>query len=146
MYVIFHSGRLHRQFVPISKILKPVLNECVTPVTCYWSLALLLRDGDELMLVFKVNFAWFQLILKCTHRKLWSERDQYLQKFHPPLKMLVPIWKALCMFTNSDSISASVVLRPDDFQKDVVEDGVVESWIAHGNYSLKLFLASDIWR
>jgi hypothetical protein len=57
MYVIFHSGRLHRQFVPISKILKPVLNECVTPVTCYWSLALLLRDGDELMLVFKVNFA-----------------------------------------------------------------------------------------
>ncbi|RLM92001.1 uncharacterized protein C2845_PM08G04450 [Panicum miliaceum] len=35
-------GRVHRKFVPTGKILRPVLNECVTPVTCYWSLALLL--------------------------------------------------------------------------------------------------------
>ena len=49
------SGRSVRRFVPIDKILKPLLNECVTPVTCYWSLALILRDEDELMLVFKVN-------------------------------------------------------------------------------------------
>jgi phosphatidylinositol glycan class H protein len=65
IYVIFHSGRVHRQFVPVSKLLKPLLNECVTPVTCYWSLAVLLRDEDELMLVFKVNLACFQMILKC---------------------------------------------------------------------------------
>ncbi|XP_044974936.1 uncharacterized protein LOC123442838 isoform X4 [Hordeum vulgare subsp. vulgare] len=49
----FWSGRVHRKFMPIGKILKPVLNECVTPVTCYWSLALLLRDEDETMLVFQ---------------------------------------------------------------------------------------------
>lgn len=49
----FWSGRVHRQFVPIGKILKPVLNECVTPVTCYWSLALLVRDEDKITLVCK---------------------------------------------------------------------------------------------
>uniref|UniRef100_A0A0E0HA30 Phosphatidylinositol N-acetylglucosaminyltransferase subunit H conserved domain-containing protein n=1 Tax=Oryza nivara TaxID=4536 RepID=A0A0E0HA30_ORYNI len=49
----FWSGRVHRRFVPIGKILKPLLNECVTPVTCYWSLALLLRDEEELRLVFQ---------------------------------------------------------------------------------------------
>ncbi|GFQ00495.1 hypothetical protein PHJA_002193500 [Phtheirospermum japonicum] len=42
-----------RHFVPIGKILKPVLNECVTPVTCYWSLSLILRGEDELLPVFK---------------------------------------------------------------------------------------------
>lgn len=52
--VFSHSGRAVRRFVPIDKILKPILNECVTPVTCYWSLAFLLHDEDELMLVFKV--------------------------------------------------------------------------------------------
>ncbi|KQK02849.1 uncharacterized protein LOC100834107 [Brachypodium distachyon] len=76
----FWSGRVHRQFVPIGKILKPVLNECVTPVTCYWSLALLVRNEDKITLVFK--------------------------KLHPPVKMLVPIWKALCAFTSSDSITS----------------------------------------
>lgn len=45
-----------RHFVPIGKILKPVINECVTPVTCYWSLALIARDEAELILVFKVRF------------------------------------------------------------------------------------------
>lgn len=77
----FWSGRVHRRFVPISKILKPLLNECVTPVTCYWSLVLLLRDEEELMLVF--------------------------QKCRPPVKMLVPIWKALCSFTSSECRSPS---------------------------------------
>ncbi|KAM3347154.1 hypothetical protein ACQJBY_021243 [Aegilops geniculata] len=82
----FWSGRVDRKFVPISKIIKPVLNECVTPVTCYWSLALLLRDEDETMLVF--------------------------QKLHPPVKLLLPIWKALCAFTNSGSISPSAHCSP----------------------------------
>lgn len=97
----FWSGRVHRQFVPVSKLLKPLLNECVTPVTCYWSLAVLLRDEDELMLVFK--------------------------KLHPPVKILVLIWKALCTFTNSDGISLSEVPRPDDLHENVDQDGAVES-------------------
>ncbi|XP_015064028.1 uncharacterized protein LOC107009240 isoform X1 [Solanum pennellii] len=59
-----------RQFVPISRILKPVLTECVTPITCYWSLSLIIRGEEELMLVFK--------------------------ELRPPVKMLAPIWKALC--------------------------------------------------
>ncbi|CAL9123304.1 unnamed protein product [Musa textilis] len=69
----YWSGRVIRRFIPISKILKPVLNECVTPVTCHWSLALILRDEDELTLVF--------------------------QKLQPPVRMLVPVWKALCAAT-----------------------------------------------
>ncbi|KAI5556261.1 hypothetical protein BDE02_18G022200 [Populus trichocarpa] len=64
------SGRIVRRFVPIDKILKPVLLECVSPITCYWSLSLLLRGEAELMLVFK--------------------------ELQPPVKMLIPIWKALC--------------------------------------------------
>ncbi|CAM0957564.1 unnamed protein product [Alopecurus aequalis] len=84
----FWSGRVDRHFVPIGKILKPLLNECVTPVTCYWSLVLLLRDEEELKLVF--------------------------QKFRPPVKMLVPIWKALCAFTNSECASRpSAVSEPN---------------------------------
>ncbi|XP_044947565.1 uncharacterized protein LOC123396820 [Hordeum vulgare subsp. vulgare] len=66
----FWSGRVHCRFVNINKIIKSVLNECVTPVTCYWSLALLLHDEDETKLVF--------------------------QKLHPPVKLLLPICKALC--------------------------------------------------
>ncbi|KAG8084897.1 hypothetical protein GUJ93_ZPchr0010g11112 [Zizania palustris] len=42
----FWSGKVHRHFVSIGKILKPELNEGVTPVTCYWSLTLFLRDED----------------------------------------------------------------------------------------------------
>ncbi|KAI3451013.1 hypothetical protein Pfo_007678 [Paulownia fortunei] len=67
---IYRSGRTVRHFVPIGKLLKPVLNECVTPVTCYWSLSLILRSEEELLLVFK--------------------------ELYPPITMLVPIWKALC--------------------------------------------------
>ncbi|KAK6125697.1 hypothetical protein DH2020_040563 [Rehmannia glutinosa] len=66
----YKSGRTVHHFVPIGKILKPVLNECVTPVTCYWSLSLILRGEEELLLVFK--------------------------ELYPPVTMLVPIWKALC--------------------------------------------------
>ncbi|KAF6982888.1 hypothetical protein CFC21_001214 [Triticum aestivum] len=84
----FWSGRVDRHFVPIGKILKPLLNECVTPVTCYWSLASLLRDEEELKLVF--------------------------QKFRPPVKMLVPIWRALCAFTDSECTSRhSAVSKPN---------------------------------
>lgn len=67
---VYRSGKTVNQFVPIDKILKPVLNECVTPVTCYWSLSLILRGEDDLLLVFK--------------------------GLYPPATMLVPIWKALC--------------------------------------------------
>lgn len=70
------SGKIIRRFVPIDKILKPALLECVTPVTCYWSLSLIVREEAELMLVFK--------------------------ELRPPVKMLVPIWKALCAATGSE--------------------------------------------
>lgn len=66
----YTSGRIIRRFIPAGEILKPVLLECVTPVTCYWSLSLLVRGKEELVLVFK--------------------------ELHPPMKMLLPIWKALC--------------------------------------------------
>ncbi|KAJ9184034.1 hypothetical protein P3X46_007818 [Hevea brasiliensis] len=75
----YRSGRIARRFVPIGKILKPVLLECVTPITCYWSLSLILRGEADLMLVFK--------------------------ELHPPMKMLVPIWKALCIACGSEESS-----------------------------------------
>ncbi|CAL4910167.1 unnamed protein product [Urochloa decumbens] len=87
----FWSGRVDRHFVPIGKILKSLINECVTPVTCYWSLALLLRDEEELLLVF--------------------------QKSRPPVKMLVPVWKALCTLTNSEHLSPSRVDKPNCSEK-----------------------------
>ncbi|XP_034916285.1 uncharacterized protein [Populus alba] len=64
------SGRIVHRFIPICKILKPVLLECASPVTCYWSLSLLLRGEAELVLVFK--------------------------ELRPHVKMLILIWKALC--------------------------------------------------
>ncbi|XP_010446912.1 PREDICTED: uncharacterized protein LOC104729652 [Camelina sativa] len=70
------SGKTVSRFIPIGKILKPVLVECVTPVTCYWSLSLFLRGEEQLTLVFK--------------------------ELRPPLKMLVPIWKALCAVIVTD--------------------------------------------
>ncbi|CAK9137032.1 unnamed protein product [Ilex paraguariensis] len=77
----YGSRKIIRRFVPISKILKPVLNECVTPVTCYWSLSLIVGGEDELTLVFK--------------------------ELNPPVKMLVPIWKALCAAIDSKGIPHS---------------------------------------
>ncbi|CAL5326484.1 unnamed protein product [Camellia sinensis] len=71
----YSSGRIIHRFIPIEKILKPVLNECVTPVTCYWNLSLIVREEEELVLVFK--------------------------ELHPPVKMLIPIWKALCAATDN---------------------------------------------
>ncbi|KAG6701668.1 hypothetical protein I3843_08G171300 [Carya illinoinensis] len=74
-----HRGsKIVRRFVPIDKILKPVLSECVTPVTCYWSLSFIIRGEAELMLVFK--------------------------EVCPPVKVLVPIWKALCAAIGSEGI------------------------------------------
>ncbi|PNX92979.1 GPI-GlcNAc transferase complex PIG-H component [Trifolium pratense] len=49
------NGKVIRCFVPIDKILKPVLLECVTPVTCYWTLSLIVRDESEMVLVFKID-------------------------------------------------------------------------------------------
>ncbi|XP_059462106.1 uncharacterized protein LOC132191111 [Corylus avellana] len=71
----YWSGRVVRSFVPIDKIMKPVLNENVTPFTCYWSLALLVGGKKELMLAFKA--------------------------VQPPVKLLVPIWRALRAATYS---------------------------------------------
>ncbi|KAK7309412.1 hypothetical protein RJT34_06118 [Clitoria ternatea] len=70
------SGKVNRCFVPVDKILKPVLLECVTPVTCYWTLSLIIREESELVLVFK--------------------------NLRPPVKMLVHVWKALCAATGSE--------------------------------------------
>lgn len=69
------SGKVIRCFVPIDKILKPVLIECVTPVTCYWTLLLIIRGESEMVLVFK--------------------------NLRPPVKMLVHVWKALCVASGS---------------------------------------------
>ncbi|XP_022971392.1 uncharacterized protein LOC111470129 [Cucurbita maxima] len=75
----YTSGKVICRFVPVDKILKPVLHECVTPVTCYWSLSLIIQGEDKLLLVFK--------------------------ELRPPVKMLVPIWKALCAGKNKDACS-----------------------------------------
>ncbi|URE13753.1 GPI-GlcNAc transferase complex, PIG-H component [Musa troglodytarum] len=68
----------------LAKVLhhKPVKKESVVIMpafgvqleTHYWSLALILRDEDELTLVF--------------------------QKLQPPVRMLVPVWKKLCAATD----------------------------------------------
>ncbi|KAL0016780.1 hypothetical protein SO802_003849 [Lithocarpus litseifolius] len=77
----YWSGRVVRSFITIDKILKPVLNENVTPFTCYWSLVLLVRGKKELILAFKV--------------------------VKPPVKLLIPIWKALCAATYSGETTDS---------------------------------------
>ncbi|WCJ30303.1 phosphatidylinositolglycan-related [Euphorbia peplus] len=77
----YRSGRVVRRFVPIDKILKPVLVECVTSVTCYWSLSFILREETDLMLVFK--------------------------ELRPPVKMLAPIWKALCVASGIEESSGT---------------------------------------
>lgn len=89
---MFGSGRTVRHFVPINKILKPVLVECVTPSSCYWSLSLIVRGEEELLPVFK--------------------------GLYPPVKMLVPIWKALsvaiangeCNPTPDDSLPSGEIV------------------------------------
>ncbi|GMN28684.1 hypothetical protein TIFTF001_002141 [Ficus carica] len=73
------SGKVNRRFIPVDKILKPVLLECVTPVTCYWSLCLVLYGEAELTSVF--------------------------ERLRQPVKKLVPIWKALCEATNKEESS-----------------------------------------
>ncbi|KAM7256449.1 hypothetical protein ACFE04_012190 [Oxalis oulophora] len=73
----YRSGKVVHNFVPVDDILKPVLNENVTPFTCYWSLGFIIRDKEELVLAFK--------------------------NIRPPVKMLAPVWKALCVATNTKS-------------------------------------------
>ncbi|KAK6939092.1 GPI-GlcNAc transferase complex, PIG-H component, conserved domain [Dillenia turbinata] len=84
----YRSGRIDRLFIPIHKILKPILNEHVTPVTCYWSLALILHGEEEMMLAFKEK----QL----------------------PLKMLIPIWKALCAATGNGEVTNAIAKMTTD--------------------------------
>jgi len=55
LLMLCYSGEVIRSFVPIDKILKPVLLECVTPVTCYWTLSLIVCEESEMVLVFKVK-------------------------------------------------------------------------------------------
>lgn len=71
----YKSGKVSRRFVPIGDILAAVINEAVTPFTCYSYLALVLRDERKLALVF--------------------------QGLRPPLNMLVPTWKSLCSAVSS---------------------------------------------
>jgi len=52
------SGKVSRRFVPIGDILAAVINEAVTPFTCYSYLALVLRDERKLALVFQVSIDW----------------------------------------------------------------------------------------
>ncbi|KAJ7517682.1 hypothetical protein O6H91_21G035100 [Diphasiastrum complanatum] len=70
----YHSGKVMRRFLPMQKILAAVINEAVTPTTCYFYLALLVREKSELTLVF--------------------------QEVRPPLDVLISIWKALNDATN----------------------------------------------
>ncbi|KAI3834355.1 hypothetical protein MKX03_030162 [Papaver bracteatum] len=79
----FRSGRVVHRFVPSGGILKPILSECVTPVTCYWSLGLVVRGEAELLLVF--------------------------QKLRPPMKMLICVWKALCSASDGKERVGAVV-------------------------------------
>lgn len=67
---VYRSKNVKRRFVPLHRILWPVINEAVTPTTCFTYLALLLRDDSRLTLTFL--------------------------HVRPPLSMLVPIWTALC--------------------------------------------------
>jgi phosphatidylinositol glycan class H protein len=76
----YRGGRVVHNFVPVDEILKPVLNEHVTPFTCYWSLGLVVRGKEELVLAFK--------------------------QVRPPVKMLAPIWKALCAATTTEETTA----------------------------------------
>ncbi|CAJ1930672.1 unnamed protein product [Sphenostylis stenocarpa] len=77
----YSSGKVIRYFIPIDKILKPVLIERVTPMTCYWTLSLIMREESEMLLVFK--------------------------NLRPPVKMLVHVWKALCAATDSKEESCA---------------------------------------
>ncbi|KAJ8754781.1 hypothetical protein K2173_012170 [Erythroxylum novogranatense] len=81
----YRSGRTVHRFIPISKILKPVLVECVTPVTCFWSLSLILCGEEDQILVFK--------------------------KLRPPLKILVPVWKALRAATDREERAWEIVCQ-----------------------------------
>jgi phosphatidylinositol glycan class H protein len=67
---VYRSKNVKRRFIPLHRILWPVINEAVTPTTCFTYLALLLRDDSRLTLTFL--------------------------HVRPPLSMLVPIWSALC--------------------------------------------------
>ncbi|WJX17734.1 hypothetical protein P8452_07611 [Trifolium repens] len=81
----YMSGKVVRCFVPIDKILKPVLLECVTPVTCYWTLSLIVRDESEMVLVFR--------------------------NLRPPIKMLVRVWKALCAATDNKEETSEILAK-----------------------------------
>ncbi|XP_024365709.1 uncharacterized protein [Physcomitrium patens] len=80
---LYRSKNVKRRFVPLHRILRPVINEAVTPTTCYTYLALLLRDDSRLTLTFL--------------------------HVRPPLSMLVPIWTALCAAFDQSRRSQSLL-------------------------------------
>lgn len=80
--LVQYSGRTLRQFVPIGKILKPVLNECVTPVTCYWSLSVILRGEEQLLQVFKVRVLYYYLVV-CSKVSACLRISNYLNQSLP---------------------------------------------------------------
>ncbi|PON82742.1 GPI-GlcNAc transferase complex, PIG-H component, conserved domain containing protein [Trema orientale] len=81
----YAGGKISRRFIPVDKILKPLLLECVTPVTCYWNLSLIVRGEPELISVFK--------------------------GLRPPATMLVPIWKALCAATDREEENSNITVE-----------------------------------
>jgi phosphatidylinositol glycan class H protein len=78
---VYCSKSVKRRFVPLHRILLPVINEAVTPTTCYSYLALLLRDESRLTLTFL--------------------------HVRPPLSMLVPIRAALCAAVEQPSLQTA---------------------------------------
>lgn len=66
---VYCSKKVDRRFVSLDRILAPVINEAVTPVTCYFYLALILQDEKDMLLAF--------------------------ENLRPPLKMLSCIWRSI---------------------------------------------------
>ena len=52
-------------------------------------------------------------------------KELNLQKLNPPAKMLVPVWKALCAFVDSNTLSASVLPQLHDPHKHAEQTGEV---------------------
>lgn len=74
----------------------------------------MLRGEENLLLVFQVNHG--SLLPSMTdfiHQAFlgyfitFKELESNLQELQPPVKMLVPVWKALCAATDGKEISSS---------------------------------------
>lgn len=88
LLMLCYSGEVIRSFVPVDKILKPVLLECLTPVTCYWTLSLIVCEESEMVLVFKVNLYFFHI------------------RFHPK-RLFTLFWNTIAYYWNAKCIKSS---------------------------------------